>query len=794
MGISFLFLTLPLWGQGAPLQPELTGFTEDSITISWTTVPDATAYVIYRLPFLTKRRDAKPRLFDKRFILQYEPEAVYTDIQPMDITLRATDHVDYIITFVGPDGITESSYRAAYFNRLTLEKPVANFTHAAPRYCAESPITFTDSSTGLAARWYWTDPEGDLGQGETLSYAFPEGGNYDVTLTAKSPIGESSRTDTVIIHALPIPTITGEPYACISSTLSTDPDKENYQWSKDGIPVPEATQATYEAAEPGIYTVAYTDENDCTGASEPFAFDFFASPTCGFTLSMQQAEAGEPISAYQESTGEQLTYLWDLGNGQTMTEAEPAIVYGRPGTYTLALTVTDLCGNTATCTEDVTITTGTFTSFPPSGTSAGGTEITLTGNAFPESPTVTIDGQAAPIHASSSTSITVEAPSHSGGLDSYTIAVHDATDDLLTHELTDAYRYVTMGFVALPSLNAVQTLDLNSYTLYPWPVEEGTPSALLPIHGQSFPIQHPTALLLSPDERYLYLGAYEAIYRIDTASGAVTGEFAIPAGARALSLAYHDTYLTAGVTLPGTPSTYIEALDPATLDHLAYGSICHDDQTLTADQAIIGDRLYLLTFGPEASDPNNTHKSRLTLNVFDLAAPPDMTDGEAYLHILAGKSAGELTTETIVEASLAYEPSSNLLYVSAPHDERIFKFDVSSNTFSGVSLKTTGYAPEHLLGTTAGGIPALATTFHGLPLLRFYDSPTNGQNGELATTDLSAAGCLEIQDLVTFRLLDAILCDPAAQVLLFDPALYQTTATISLDGSSPLGTLAVQER
>lgn len=69
-------------------------------------------------------------------------------------------------------------------------------------------------------------------------------------------------------------------------------------------------------------------------------------PVADFTLNNRQGCAPFIVPGFTNlSTGNQLTYLWDFGNGITSTEANPrAIVYATDGSYTVKLTVTDAGG------------------------------------------------------------------------------------------------------------------------------------------------------------------------------------------------------------------------------------------------------------------------------------------------------------------------------------------------------------------------------------------------------------------------------------------------------------------
>ncbi|MDX2360948.1 MAG: S8 family serine peptidase [Crocinitomicaceae bacterium] len=114
-----------------------------------------------------------------------------------------------------------------------------------------------------------------------------------------------------------------------------------YQWI--GGPASD----TYSGLGGGSYTVDVTDVTGCTGqasgtVSEPAA---------------DQASFGSNITFLDvtfNNTSTTGTYLWDFGDGNTSTSANPTHSYATPGTYTVCLTVTTGCGTTQVC-HDVTV-------------------------------------------------------------------------------------------------------------------------------------------------------------------------------------------------------------------------------------------------------------------------------------------------------------------------------------------------------------------------------------------------------------------------------------------------------
>lgn len=80
-----------------------------------------------------------------------------------------------------------------------------------------------------------------------------------------------------------------------------------------------------------------------------------ATPTTGYApLTVQLSAAGS-----QDPDGDNLTYLWDLGDGTTSVLPNPTIVYTVPGNYTAVLTVTDNEGLSSTASVNITVQDGT---------------------------------------------------------------------------------------------------------------------------------------------------------------------------------------------------------------------------------------------------------------------------------------------------------------------------------------------------------------------------------------------------------------------------------------------------
>jgi len=187
------------------------------------------------------------------------------------------------------------------------------------------------------------------------------------------------------------------------------------------------------------------------------------TPTAGWTNSCFGLSCTFDSSASVDPDGSITRYVWDFGDGQTSTAANPSHTYAAPGTYNVRLTVTD--NQAVTDRENGTVTvedTGPIESpieFVDAVTSAANTS----------RPTVTVPATAAPgdrllmVLSHNNLARTVSAPTGVTGwtqLDSVTAATMGTVAWTKVVEPGDPGKAVTVPL----SGNAKYTLTLADYT------------------------------------------------------------------------------------------------------------------------------------------------------------------------------------------------------------------------------------------------------------------------------------------------------------------------------------------
>ncbi|MCS7036873.1 MAG: PKD domain-containing protein [Saprospiraceae bacterium] len=122
---------------------------------------------------------------------------------------------------------------------------------------------------------------------------------------------------------------------CVLSATFSVPDPK-YQWYRDSLPIPGATQGTYKPTRAGRYFVKITDAFGCSGFSDTL---FISWPKANFTWTVNGASV-----LFLNSSTDALTYQWSFGDGTVSTQKEPFHTYAQDGTYVVRLIARGPCG------------------------------------------------------------------------------------------------------------------------------------------------------------------------------------------------------------------------------------------------------------------------------------------------------------------------------------------------------------------------------------------------------------------------------------------------------------------
>ena len=232
-----------------------------------------------------------------------------------------------------------------------------------------------DPDGGAALRYRWT-VAGDTVLGSSFDWTFTTPGVHIVTVTATDDEGTTATdeiTVTVTEAGGAAPTVeasadkTSGP-APLEVAFSADgsDDVVTYHWDfGDGTGTSLDQNPTHRYMTKGTYTATVTVTDGAGKTGTDSVVITVADPPANRAPSVEAAAAprsgNAPLSVLfsSEATdpdGDELTYLWEFGDGDTASDvASIRHTYRQGGTYTAKLTVTDEDGASASSTVSITV-------------------------------------------------------------------------------------------------------------------------------------------------------------------------------------------------------------------------------------------------------------------------------------------------------------------------------------------------------------------------------------------------------------------------------------------------------
>jgi PKD repeat protein len=277
-----------------------------------------------------------------------------------------------------------------------LPAPVASFSTTSPA-CSQHEVNFANQSTAAAGyimRW-----EYNFGDGNTTVVNFPANpnvshtystyGNYTVSLTVVTN-DSCSATTTRNVQILQSPLANFDfDVTCMQLPVQfTDLSQGNmisWAWNfgdpGSGIGNTSYQQNpvhTYQQA--GNYTVNLLIQN-MNGCNDTVSRTVTILPKPAVDFSFNNGCATDTVnfnsSAYV-NVATTSSWLWEFGDNNTSSEADPFHVYMAPGTYNVTLTITNQNGCTNVKTRQVQVTTAPIALFNSNTTSCTGTAVLFT--------------------------------------------------------------------------------------------------------------------------------------------------------------------------------------------------------------------------------------------------------------------------------------------------------------------------------------------------------------------------------------------------------------------------------
>ncbi len=308
------------------------------------------------------------------FSTSQNPVQTFTNLFPDRDTV-----INIKLLFQAGSGCSDSIVKS-----ITLHpKPTANFMLPSAT-CAGDSLQVQNTSVfkPSSATYQWIDSSGTMIISDTAaanpSFIFPDFNSgtdslYNICLVVISVDGcRDTICKNILLRSRPRAKFTLPATACtpvsINPVDSASGTGLGYQWRIS--PTANVTSTGLSSANPTFnfttpandsttysITQIVTDTHGCLD-SITLNYTVYAQPIAGFTLSRNDSCSPFTVRLIDTSssglsgTGQGLTYLWDLGNGQTSTDTNVAVTYTNTGTvdsvYYIRLTVQNSLG----CTDD----------------------------------------------------------------------------------------------------------------------------------------------------------------------------------------------------------------------------------------------------------------------------------------------------------------------------------------------------------------------------------------------------------------------------------------------------------
>ena len=362
-------------GASTPLDAQFTAVQNTDCTLSQViTTNNSTGAP---LAFEWDMGDGSAILTDTNVVYNYAGPGVY------DIQLLVYDPTGCS----QPDSITQS---------ITILPPVsvdAAFTVQQVPDCALLMVSTNNLSLGPAPSFEW-----DMGDGTqyfttnvTHTYTLP--GLYTITLIA-SDAGACNLADTVSLQvqvdpAQPVAAAftMDQTFDCAQMVGTTVNGSTGsflvFNWDLGDGTLSTDTNVVHTYLTPGTFTVTLivSDALGCSPsdtASIQVTIDPLEPVVADFTLDQIGNCTTLTVDGVNLSTGDSVSYSWDMGDGTILTTTDVNHVYTTPGTYTVTLTITDLgCGQDDSMTQLVTMIVELPTPLVSDGVICPGESLTL---------------------------------------------------------------------------------------------------------------------------------------------------------------------------------------------------------------------------------------------------------------------------------------------------------------------------------------------------------------------------------------------------------------------------------
>jgi len=244
----------------------------------------------------------------------------------------------------------------------------ADFTSSVQTACEDESITFTYQGNGMTSANYQWDFNGDVRSGQgphNVSWSTMGTKNITLVVTQDQCVSEPV-TQSVEINPTPHADFNmGVSKGCVPLTVdftntstNTTPDV-TYHWDFGSAGTTTQSSPSQVFTNPGQYNVSLVVANPgCQDVMTiPVAVDAYPVPQAEFSANPMKISLKNPyITFTSNSTGDNLTYQWNTGDGTVYTEPTFTHTYADSGYFNVTLVAENEFGCLDTVAHTVTIT------------------------------------------------------------------------------------------------------------------------------------------------------------------------------------------------------------------------------------------------------------------------------------------------------------------------------------------------------------------------------------------------------------------------------------------------------
>ena len=240
-----------------------------------------------------------------------------------------------------------------------------------------------NSLTSASAVQYWSFGDGDEVVGDQpVFHTFDSWGTYNITLLVDNGICADAHTEQItILSPHPVASFVGSGSGCAPLMVAFENNSNHgagYVWNFDDDQMTSEESPVHVFTRPGTYNVSLTVigfEGQEEEVIHYGAVEVFPSATAAFVNSPTEVIVpDQPVEFVNLSDDASVEFLWNFGDGQVSTEADPIHFYTEPGIYDVTLTANNAfnCPTSYTLEHAVEATTGGFMEFPTAFTPING--------------------------------------------------------------------------------------------------------------------------------------------------------------------------------------------------------------------------------------------------------------------------------------------------------------------------------------------------------------------------------------------------------------------------------------